>query len=56
MSFDKSGTLTQGRFAVAEVRCYSGAQEAQVLRLAAALETRSSHPLAPAIVGCAASR
>jgi Cu+-exporting ATPase len=56
MSFDKSGTLTEGRFAVAKLHCFNGQQEGEALRLAAALEVASNHPLAPAIIGWAASR
>ena len=49
--FDKTGTLTKGRPAVVEV---SGS--AEVLRLAAAVEADSEHPLARAIVESARSR
>jgi P-type Cu2+ transporter len=49
--FDKTGTLTRGEPAVVEV---SGTDE--TLRLAAAVETDSEHPLARAIVAGARSR
>ncbi|CAH6659942.1 copper-exporting P-type ATPase CopA [Pseudocitrobacter vendiensis] len=48
--FDKTGTLTEGKPQVVAVRTFSGVEEAQALRLAAALEQGSSHPLARAIL------
>ena len=50
---DKTGTLTEGRPQVTDVIALA-ASEAEVLRLAAALETGSSHPLARAILERAA--
>jgi Cu+-exporting ATPase len=52
---DKTGTLTAGKPAVVEIQV-SGAEEADVLRLAASLENRSEHPLALAIVNAATER
>ena len=46
---DKTGTITEGKPAVTEVRAY-GIDEAELLRLAAGLERRSEHPLAEAVV------
>jgi P-type Cu2+ transporter len=48
--FDKTGTLTVGRPDVISVVSAPGWQEAQVLRLAAAVEAHSEHPLAQAIL------
>ncbi|HET9272137.1 MAG TPA: heavy metal translocating P-type ATPase [Vicinamibacterales bacterium] len=53
---DKTGTLTQGRPALAAVVPMSGWSEQDVLRAAAALERGSEHPLAAAIVDGASAR
>jgi Cu+-exporting ATPase len=53
---DKTGTLTEGRPRLAAVEAAPGAQEAEVLRLAASLEQGSEHPLAAAIVAGARDR
>jgi len=54
--FDKTGTLTVGRPVVTAVLPAPGVDEASVLRWAAAVERRSEHPLAAAIVGAARAR
>ncbi|MFC3075256.1 heavy metal translocating P-type ATPase [Shinella pollutisoli] len=53
VAFDKTGTLTEGRPQVTDVLPL-GRPADEVLRLAAALETGSSHPLALAILEWAA--
>jgi len=53
--FDKTGTLTEGRFGVTDVLLLDQTPEAEVLRLAAAVEAHSEHPLAKGIVASAAS-
>ncbi len=50
---DKTGTLTEGRPKVVAVVAAGGLTEAQLLPLAAALEAKSEHPLAAAIVRAA---
>lgn len=47
--FDKTGTLTKGNFAVAKVSPAAGADEEEVLRLAAIAEQDSIHPIAKSI-------
>ena len=54
---DKTGTLTEGNFHVAEVAPLDGRYtENDVLAVAAALEAASSHPLAASIINEAAAR
>ncbi|KGF69837.1 hypothetical protein LL06_08435 [Hoeflea sp. BAL378] len=50
VAFDKTGTLTMGAPTVAGLHPVSGINEAELLRLAAALETASEHPLGRAIL------
>jgi Cu+-exporting ATPase len=53
---DKTGTLTEGRPALASAVAAPGGSEAELLRLAASLERASEHPLAAAVVRGAAER
>jgi Cu+-exporting ATPase len=48
--FDKTGTVTTGKPVVTAVRALNGYSEAEVIRLAAAVERWSEHPIARAIV------
>ncbi|WP_118827272.1 copper-translocating P-type ATPase [Salinibacter ruber] len=48
--FDKTGTLTEGRFGVTDTLVFNGMVEEEVLRLAAAVESRSEHPIGKGIV------
>jgi Cd2+/Zn2+-exporting ATPase len=50
IAVDKTGTLTEGRPRVIELQAMSGHDERELLEIAAALEARSDHPLATAIV------
>jgi Cu2+-exporting ATPase len=54
--FDKTGTLTEGRFGVTDIVPLDGRTEHDILRLAAALESRSEHPIAAGIVRAARER
>ncbi len=57
VAFDKTGTLTEGRHGLRAVYADpAGPSEDEALRLAAALEARSEHPLGAAIVGEAERR
>ncbi len=53
---DKTGTLTEGKPSLQRVIAAPGFDEADVLRLAAAVEAASEHPLARAIVDGAKAR
>ena len=55
IAFDKTGTLTVGKPKVTDVVAVSG-DEAQLLTVAAAVESRSAHPLAQAVVAEAKRR
>ncbi len=50
IALDKTGTLTRNRPTVVEVAATGGATKDEVLSIAAALEARSEHPLARAIL------
>ena len=54
--FDKTGTLTEGRQGVANIVAVGTETEDELLQLAAAVEGRSGHPIAWAIVDEAAKR
>ncbi len=56
VAFDKTGTLTLGRPALTDLQTAEGFEEAEVLGLVAAVETRSEHPIAEAIVEEAKTR
>lgn len=53
MAFDKTGTLTAGKPRVTDVIGLNGVGEEALLSTAAAVEARSEHPLAQAVVGAA---
>ncbi|MFD8723624.1 heavy metal translocating P-type ATPase [Streptomyces sp. NPDC059629] len=53
---DKTGTVTTGRMSLQEVYAAEGTDEAEVLRLAGALEHASEHPVARAIAAAAEER
>jgi len=53
---DKTGTLTEGRPSLASIATVGGASEDGALRLAAALEQGSEHPLATAVLSAARER
>ena len=50
VAFDKTGTLTEGAPRVTDVRPCDGVSEEKLLRIAVAVEQRSDHPLAEAVV------
>ncbi|NLS18574.1 cadmium-translocating P-type ATPase [Rhizobium sp. P40RR-XXII] len=53
---DKTGTLTDGRPQIVAINSYIGIPDDEILRLAAALDQASKHPVAQAIVAAAKAR
>ncbi len=56
IAFDKTGTLTEGKPRLTDVAPASGVDAERLLAVAAALERRSDHPLARAVVEGAEAR
>ncbi len=56
VALDKTGTLTAGRPALTTIVAFDGLGEDEALALAAAVEGRSEHPLASAILDAARDR
>lgn len=56
IALDKTGTLTAGKPAVMEVVPLSGHTEAELIEIAAAIESPSEHPLARAVLAFAATK
>lgn len=54
--FDKTGTLTLGEFRVVDLTVVDGIAEQEALRIAAAVESESEHPIARGIVTTAKDR
>jgi Cu+-exporting ATPase len=50
VAFDKTGTLTEGKPSLAAVEAAPGVERTEVLRMAAALQRTSTHPLALAVL------
>jgi P-type Cu+ transporter len=50
---DKTGTVTEGRMKLVDVTPLNGAERADILRLAGALEDASEHPVAQAVAAAA---
>jgi Cu+-exporting ATPase len=56
VAFDKTGTITKGEPAVVTLAPADGLNEEDLLSIAAAVETKSEHPLAAAIVDAAENK
>ncbi|MEP7292159.1 MAG: heavy metal translocating P-type ATPase, partial [Chloroflexota bacterium] len=56
ITFDKTGTLTQGKPVVTDVISCCDLREDDLLSVAAAVESRSEHPLAQAVIDAAKAR
>jgi Cd2+/Zn2+-exporting ATPase len=50
LAFDKTGTITEGRPQVVQVFSLNSTDEAEIVRIAAAIDIHSDHPLAQAVV------
>ena len=53
LAVDKTGTITEGKPSVGQVIVCGTATETEIIRLAAAIDVHSEHPLAQAVVSCA---
>ncbi|MEI9898129.1 MAG: heavy metal translocating P-type ATPase [Chthoniobacter sp.] len=53
LAVDKTGTITEGKPRVTKVIALNGKLETDILRIAAAIDTHSEHPLAQAVVAYA---
>jgi len=56
VALDKTGTLTKGKPELTDLTTTDGVSEADALRLAAAVERHSEHPIAGAVVAAATQR
>lgn len=56
IAFDKTGTITKGELSVKSVSAFNSHTEDDLLRIAAAIEIRSEHPIAKAVVLYAKSK
>ncbi len=56
MAFDKTGTLSRGKAQLEFIHCVDGVEENELLAEAAALEARSGHPLAAAVLAATRER
>lgn len=56
LAVDKTGTITEGKPRVQQVIPWNGKSEEEILRIAAAIDTHSEHPLAVAVVKYAEER
>ena len=56
LALDKTGTITEGRPRVLAVTALGGKSEDEILRIAAAIDTHSDHPLAQAVTAFAKER
>ena len=56
VALDKTGTITEGAPRVTDLLPAEGVSETELLMLAAALESRSEHPLAKAVLACSEAK
>ena len=55
VAFDKTGTLTTGKPEVIDIIPFNGYSKSDIISIASAIESRSEHPLADAIINKAAA-
>lgn len=53
---DKTGTITEGRPQVVDLKCFGETRESELLTVTATVEKNSQHPIAKAILACAAAK
>lgn len=53
LAVDKTGTITEGKPRVLKVHPFNSTPKTEIIRIAAAIDTHSTHPLAQAVVRCA---
>lgn len=56
LALDKTGTITKGRPRIREIFRFSDSTDQEIVRIAAAIDTHSDHPLALAVVNYARER
>ena len=56
LAMDKTGTITEGKPRVTKVVAVNSNDEAEILRIAAGIDTHSEHPLAQAVVAYAGEK
>ena len=56
LALDKTGTITEGRPRVREVHRFADSTDEEIVRIAAAIDTHSDHPLAIAVIDYAKER
>jgi Cu+-exporting ATPase len=53
---DKTGTLTEGKPQITDIKIFNGLSESDILRVVASIESHSEHPIAAAVVHAAQQR
>ena len=56
VAVDKTGTITRGKPELSALMCAEGVREEELLRIAASVESASSHPIARAVLDAARAR
>lgn len=56
VALDKTGTITEGKFKVQDVKLFDGVDERKFLEISASLEAMSTHPLAKSVLSYTKSK